>query len=176
MTRGCSPPGKFSLSLVQIPVKLEFLNRVLAARAEAAAFGLHACMKTLASDWDAVTLVRVMRLIPEKTIAMRITDILQFLAFTAFGAAQVTAQENQLGERWSFAERTEFMENVAWNYGRLNGGLSEIGVECSEEVPVVYFADGQRHDGDARQGRVAISIDGQDYSRRARFIPHGHVS
>ncbi|GGA97428.1 hypothetical protein [Allosediminivita pacifica] len=107
---------------------------------------------------------------------MRIAGILISAALLATTTTAALAQGTLPTERWQFARQTEFQTNVAWIYGRFNGGPSEFGVECTDTGPEVYFADGLRYDGDTRQGRVGISVDGRDYSRQATFVPHGHTS
>ncbi|WP_306132738.1 hypothetical protein [Roseivivax marinus] len=99
-----------------------------------------------------------------------------FVAGALFSPFAAYSQSERPGEGWYFAESTEFMTNVAWNYSPTNGMMAELGVECIGAGPVVYFADGLRHDGDTRPGRVSISIDGRDFSRAAIFEPHGHTS
>ncbi len=107
---------------------------------------------------------------------MRSAGILISAALLATTTAATLAQGTLPTERWQFARQTEFQTNVAWIFGRFNGGPSEFGVECTDTGPEVYFADGLSYDGDTRQGRVGISVDGQDYSRQATFVPHGHIS
>lgn len=102
---------------------------------------------------------------------MRMPRVLISSFAAAFIAAASYAQGTQPGERWQFARQTEFKENIAWNYGRQNGSLSEIGVTCGDAGPYVYFADGGYYDVESYKGTLSISIDGQDYSRVATFIP-----
>ncbi|ETX30222.1 hypothetical protein [Roseivivax isoporae] len=79
-------------------------------------------------------------------------------------------------DAWSYAAQTEFQDNVAWVYGTVTGAQSEFGVDCSGGTAMVYFADGLLHAGDTRQGRVALSVDGRDFSREGTFEPLGHVA
>ncbi|QHQ34204.1 hypothetical protein [Algicella marina] len=106
---------------------------------------------------------------------MRAFKWLLWVGMLVAGTDAALAQQGRPGERWSFAD-TEFFQDYAWNLGRLTGSFSEIAVFCEGGQPFVLFDDGQVYQGDTRQGRLSISVDGRDFSRVAEFIPHGHVS